>query len=69
MAPMLVLIKRLSARLLKRNTNSTRARKQRTDPLLSGRPQPDPRLHGATGQPDPNAGFLGDQTGEGAGGS
>jgi hypothetical protein len=65
---MLVLIKRLGARLLKRNTKATRGPKQRRDPLLSGPAQPDPRLRGATGQPDSNARFLGDQTGGSAGG-
>jgi hypothetical protein len=65
---MLMLIKRLGARLLKRNMTSKRGRTPRPDPLLSGPVQPDPRLRGARGQPDPNAGFLGEQTGEGAGG-
>jgi hypothetical protein len=65
---MLVLIKRLGARLLKRNPKATRGRKQRPDPLLSGSAQPNPRLGGATGHSDPNAHFLGDQTGGSAGG-
>jgi hypothetical protein len=64
---MLVLIKRLGTRMLKRNPKSTGRRKQRSDPLLSGRAQPNPRLNSAPGHPDPNARFLGEQTGEGGG--
>lgn len=64
---MLVLIKRLGA-LLRRNPKSRRRRLERQDPLLSGPPQPDARLHGAPGEADPNARFLGGHASDGVSG-
>jgi hypothetical protein len=62
---MLAAIKRLRARLFDSGSKPTRRRKERTDPLLSGPPQPDARLRDARGQTDPNARFPGVEQGRG----